>query len=240
MCTLSICLDFARKNTLVTMNRDEAREREQENEPGFHWNNDTYAPQDPVGGGTWIAANSDGYYAALLNAYGESNYKPKNPQSRGQIIPYLLNSTDPLSFIDTMDLSPYPGFKLVVGYRLQQPQLLSWDGQKIIRKKFHGFHDSHLFFQTSSSIEQDNIINLRVNRFNHWAKSGQVLTSDNIPDFHVDTQPDSSSAILMSRPQSVTKSVTSISIGDDITMSYFAVKSNKVSLTKSYSFHGKK
>lgn len=240
MCTLSVCLDFEKNSALVTMNRDESRSRDSENEPDYYWNDDIFGPQDSVGGGTWFAVNNRGHYAALLNAYGEANYSPTSPQSRGEIIPVILPKKNPIEHIQKMDLSPYPGFKLVIGHQTEKPVLFSWDGSKLQQKKFHATYKDRLFFHTSSSVDQSKVIDLRVDRFNHWAQSTQSLSRDLIPSFHHDTLPDSSSAILMSRPKSVTKSITSAEINNEIKMRYLAIKSSKVSLIKSYSFHGRK
>lgn len=58
------------------MNRDESRLRLQEKAPDFHWNDDIIGPEDGEEGGTWISTNLSGYYAALLNAYGDTVYTP--------------------------------------------------------------------------------------------------------------------------------------------------------------------
>jgi len=232
MCTLSICLDFEKNSALVTMNRDEARDREAEMQPHFHWGGNIYGPQDKTAGGTWIAMNENGYYAALLNAYGEVSYHPKNSKTRGEIIPLILAHEKPIKFFKQMDLSPYSGFKIIVGQQTSQPQLFEWNGKNLNQGDFHSTVDGQLFFHTSSSVNQDKIIDIRAARFNHWANCGQTMNGNGIPEFHMDTQPDSSSATLMSRVQSVTKSITSIHMNrESSAMNYFPIKSNKAHLT---------
>jgi hypothetical protein len=89
MCTVTIVRagDLLR----VACNRDELRQRPQAHAPfvtriGRHL---VLAPQDPQGGGTWIAANSAGLVFALLNAHPSSAGAPPKARSRGLIIPML-------------------------------------------------------------------------------------------------------------------------------------------------------
>jgi hypothetical protein len=50
------------------------------------------APQDPQGGGTWIAANSAGLVFVLLNAHPTTVPPPSALRSRGLVIPSLADA----------------------------------------------------------------------------------------------------------------------------------------------------
>ncbi|MCP4639282.1 MAG: NRDE family protein [bacterium] len=94
MCTVTVRQRSG--HLLVTMNRDEYVGRAGERLPaiqptrpeGEGW----VAPRDGAGGGTWIAVNTQGVAACLLNHYedgiqeGEARQRP----SRGTIIPELM------------------------------------------------------------------------------------------------------------------------------------------------------
>lgn len=91
MCTLTI----VRAGGLLRMacNRDEARQRMRAHPPFITVvrGRRVLTPQDPQGGGTWIAANSWGLVFAVLNAYDRrAAAQPQRP-SRGSIIPMVVD-----------------------------------------------------------------------------------------------------------------------------------------------------
>lgn len=97
MCTVSLVPAGSRLRLLC--NRDERHTRPSARPPtvtraGAHL---ALLPQDPLGGGTWIAANAAGLVFALLNRNGA----PGAPGlSRGRLIPELLECTSLDGVID--------------------------------------------------------------------------------------------------------------------------------------------
>lgn len=72
MCTVTVHRSANR--LLVTMNRDEARDRAPEVPPAIHHNDVNWlAPSDSARGGTWIGVNDRGVVACLLNGYVEGD-----------------------------------------------------------------------------------------------------------------------------------------------------------------------
>ena len=92
MCTVSI----VRMPGVVRVacNRDESRQRPHAHPPfitmmaGRH----VLTPQDPKGGGTWIAANGAGLVFALLNTHDRAPSESAFGPSRGTIIPRVAYS----------------------------------------------------------------------------------------------------------------------------------------------------
>jgi hypothetical protein len=91
MCTVTV----VRAGGVLRMacNRDERRERPQAHPPFITRAGalKLLTPQDPTGGGTWIAANSAGLVFTLLNAHSPRGTTGPVP-SRGLVIPALADA----------------------------------------------------------------------------------------------------------------------------------------------------
>ncbi len=130
----------SQEDIIIGFNRDEDPDRQHSN---YRENNTSIYPVDERSEGTWTGARKDGHYFALLNNDGLS---PKNPISRGTIIPALLNKNLEWGDIDIDFCKEYPPFQLfaVVG---REFYLKVWDGRKLEVRKIE---DSE-FLAVSSS-----------------------------------------------------------------------------------------
>jgi hypothetical protein len=124
MCTLTIVR--AGGTLRVACNRDESRMRPPAHPPfisvsrGRQW----LAPQDPLRGGTWIAANGAGLVFAILNAHHAAAARsphdvstPDEQPSRGTIVPALIDcgSMSEVAWrLEEIDGEAFPPCRLLV------------------------------------------------------------------------------------------------------------------------------
>lgn len=224
MCTLSLI----RKGDGIRlfMNRDERHDRAPELSPRLlSPQNHVVGPLDPVSGGTWIAFNEHGYWGCLLNGYFESDQSQSNAMgcvSRGEILPKLLTQVDPLVAVESLDASRYLSFRLLVGIQ-DRFRLLQWDGKTFGDTQFHLNYEDQAYLLSSSSWQQDKVIELRKIQFRRWLQHASY-TSNGIPSFHFSKQPNPLSAPMMLRSYSGTKSITSMDVtGKKVIMGYQTV-----------------
>jgi len=121
----------------VVMNRDELRTREEALAPqwrelgGGDGGMRAIWPTDPVGGGTWIAANSAGMVLCLLNLNLEPKPElPKGLISRGQIIPRFVQAESAGQLLEAVrgaDLTKFAPFRLVVAPRATEDEAVVWE-----------------------------------------------------------------------------------------------------------------
>ena len=126
MCTVSWLHESDRYQLLC--NRDEQRSRVAAHPPRIDSCDGVrfIAPYDPVGGGTWIAANEFGVTLCLLNANGV-----RKPNSRGQVIPQLIsekNTGDLRDRLEALDLGSTSPFTLVFTSPRNEPAIAHWNG----------------------------------------------------------------------------------------------------------------
>lgn len=218
MCSVTILQDGSKLT--VTMNRDETLERPVETSPHLWKSSNILAPLDTKSAGTWIGANQDGMWACLLNGYLTEERAIDKPESRGKLIPDLLNSDMAFQFIDKKDLSRTPSFRLLVGNNIDICEYF-WDG-KSLSKDSRKLQDIEFF--TSSSLEQDKVAIYRRAEFDKWKNNGAKLSANNIPEINLFHEKDNKEyGVLMQRSYSETKSITQITIDKNkpVTMSYW-------------------
>lgn len=134
MCTVTI-IPLDDGGVRLVTNRDELRGRAAALAPelrvGVAPGIDAAWPTDPEGGGTWVAATSEGLLLTLLNAnLDEPPEAPSDRVSRGTIIPRLLGCESPGEAVDragAMGLGRFVPFHLVVADRTTIADL-RWDG----------------------------------------------------------------------------------------------------------------
>lgn len=220
MCTLSL---FRSDNGYrIFMNRDERHDRAPESPPQIiSAHKGITGPIDPVSGGTWIAYNAHGYWGALLNGYTpRPDNIPPSSKSRGGIIIDLLSADDPLSAMQALDPHPYENFRLVIGND-KTHLMMRWDGVSYKEADFIATHNDEIFFTTSSSWQQDVVMDIRKELFESWL-GNNTDDVNSIPSFHYSTEPDLKSSPLMYRSYSATKSITAMNVcADETTMSYW-------------------
>ena len=206
---------------LVTMNRDERRDRP-DGEPPFHWGRpDMLAPRDPEAGGTWIGVRPDGVWACLLNAYlTEAEELPiPEPQSRGRIIPSLLASDDPAALLRAIEFERTHGFRLWLGGPEGVLEFL-WDQRRLQETPIQ---DDQWAFVTSSLYEREVVLKARGEAYEKWRGEGAPFADNGLPALHLERYGlEPTHAMLMARPMSKTRSITQIEIaGDTIAMRHW-------------------
>lgn len=211
MCTLSIFRHHTGYH--IYMNRDERHDRTDGKPPQTLMHKyDVTGPLDPVSAGTWIAFNKNGYWGCMLNGYYEDASKINVPKkTRGKILLNLLNTENPLKAAEDFNPNDYLSFRLVIG-SLTEHKLFIWTGEKYGQSDFLSQYKDQAFFLSSSSLDQDDIIQIRKKKFDAWAKNTDEKAYAKIPDFHFSKTPAPEQAPMMMRSYSGTKSVTAMHI----------------------------
>ncbi|MEL7534241.1 MAG: NRDE family protein [Bacteroidota bacterium] len=118
MCTILFAWQQDEQYPLVlAANRDEFYERPTQR---VHWWEDqpqVYAGRDLKGGGTWMGANKNGYWAALTN-YREVEGFLSDAPSRGPLVAdFLAQSPDPQEYLSSIlpHAQNFNGFNLLLG-----------------------------------------------------------------------------------------------------------------------------
>ncbi|MCC6153238.1 MAG: NRDE family protein [Candidatus Hydrogenedentes bacterium] len=215
MCTVTVHRSTDR--LLVTMNRDEARDRAPELPPAIYQSDVSWlAPSDSARGGTWIGVNNRGVVACLLNGYveGDSFLREKNTEgkSRGAIIPWLmaLGSAHVIRDAAMTNFDPhrFMSFSLLVADQ-QTLDAYHWRGGDELAHESH--RDEWSFF-SSSSWKTEEVIAWRRRAFDDW-REGDCATIGALPTLHV-LHPDGKHewSPLMDRERTCTRSITQIEI----------------------------
>lgn len=208
MCTVTVRRD--ERGQLVTMNRDEARNRAPESPPmlaetstGPAW----IAPRDGASGGTWMGVNALGLVACLLNRYVDATPAAPGAASRGEIVPGLL-AQGTLKAARTwlehaVDPARYAPFTLVL-VDAEASVVAGWDGRAIEWSALA----APWAMVTSSLFDSEQVLAWRTEAFAAWRAAGAPFEGA-LPAFHL-LQPagEAFCAPLMSRPVSCTRSIT--------------------------------
>ena len=73
---------------------------------------DVFGGRDAVAGGSWLAINRGGRFAAVTNLRGAM----PGTRSRGELVrSFVMSEADPLAFARSLDLPSYAGFHLIAG-----------------------------------------------------------------------------------------------------------------------------
>lgn len=130
MCTLSIV--HTNDSTIITSNRDDAVHRSQVKlrkiKVGIYF---IYYLEDPIKKGTWLAFNSIGKVAVLLNGCNEKHkIQAHHTESRGKIpIDFLKMNVSLSDFVKIYSFQNYEPFTLVV-WQQKSINELKWNGEK--------------------------------------------------------------------------------------------------------------
>ena len=207
MCTVSI---FAQKErTLITMNRDERRTREEASEPRH--GEESFYPIDAQSGGTWCALHGRGYALTLLNRY-QTEYQHSGTDSRGMIIPELLQLSDfseVIAYLNPPNLYRFSPFDLLL---IKREQLFhfSWDGEVCKRSEISLADGPQMF--TSSSERTAEVIAYRAGLFDKFCTENPAPeSSDLLEKLHcVCDAVKPRDGILVDRPEVHSKSICQI------------------------------
>lgn len=128
MCTLSL-VRF-NNQTIITSNRDDSVNRNSTEIKKINFNNlDIYYPKDQQTNGTWLAFDSTGNVAVLLNGCDKKHQKQMHhTKSRGILpIDFLKKSISLDLFKKSLDFYPFEPFTLVI-LKNQTLEALKWNG----------------------------------------------------------------------------------------------------------------
>jgi hypothetical protein len=223
MCSLSFLIFPDR--TVLTMNRDEARDRAEEPELfGPVGAARAVHPKDVRAGGSWFGANQFGLAMALLNRY-QDPHDCQRPISRGVLIPALLQARSVSAIRGILDegsqfdLSRLHPFDLAICSK-DEVLLLSWNGRE---KSWQRFGES--IFLSSSAVRTEEVIAHRQQIFKGWLQQSGLTSSKAartvLCDLHLAQAPDPMVAIRMARPHSHTKSVCQYVLDTTSTLRYW-------------------
>ena len=224
---------------VLTMNRDERRERD---EAGIHLgqvNEVKYCyPVDAQAGGTWVGLNNHGVAMALLNQYQAPTIK--NARSRGRIIAEILTLGDITTIyaaMQTLDTELFNAFDCLLVSKTNAYQF-SWDranyrSQPVCYKNG--------FMLTSSSERLSEVQQHRQQRFTKWlhhSSSFQEIDRFHLRQHHEQARSD----VFMARKLTHTKSLVQIKTSDThCDLAYYkqsALRANtRLSQLKAESYH---
>lgn len=210
MCTLSIINNI--DEIIITMNRDEHRQRDEEN---YLINNNNNAdkinivyPVDSQAGGSWFGCNEKGVVLALLNRYQDP--VSENKLSRGGIITMLScagNLEQVVNCFGTLQLERYNPFDLFIISNYGKIRC-SWNGRL---STIEEINSNSGYIHSSSFVDREKTLLWRQNYFNQWmSKVGNEKLNEKYILKSIHLQQDKknlSRSILMSREHSHTKSI---------------------------------
>jgi uncharacterized protein with NRDE domain len=181
MCTVTFIP--TENGVILTSNRDEKIMRSFALPPEKYFSKDCTLvyPKDTMANGTWICLNENGNAAVLLNgAFYRHHSIPPYRKSRGLILLDIIDSNNPLSYFDEIDLSGIEPFTIVL-YANSLLHELRWDGvEKYINMKDVSLR--HIW--CSATLYDENVIQLRNSWFKLWNAKNVVPTMDTILNFH--------------------------------------------------------
>lgn len=203
---------------LLTMNRDERRERAAEQPPramrGGSGRPAWAAPFDGESGGTWIGVNERGVAACLLNGYAPADAElvgRRDVPSRGSIIPRILEDPTgegPARLGATLDFSAYPSFTLLLVTK-EGGEVLRWSHGGTIERETVG---PGWTFLTSSSWNEPEVSRWRRRAFDDWLASGAPM-EHGVPAVHVLAPAgEEGRAAFMTRERSATRSIAQVRV----------------------------
>lgn len=213
MCTVTITPVDGQ--TVITMNRDELIEREEDAPLLHHLSYEVHAwyPVDAVSEGTWFGVNNYGLVLSILNRYQENN--PQALVSRGKIIPYLLVNKDIMSCLkslEKMHLHHFMPFTLLL---VQGDMLIKvvWNGVEMSQ---YANSYSKPFLITSSSIELESVTAWRKRAFDNFLFMNKHLNPQLLMNFHTSGAKDNLSySVNMTREGRHTKSITQVVLAQE-------------------------
>lgn len=215
MCTVTI--HRASDRLLVTMNRDERRDRAPERPPELHRGDICWlAPSDSERGGTWMAVNERGVVACIMNGYlaGEGPAPPTtaNARSRGEIVPWLMpcgDATDMRRALEHgFDPERYPSFTLMLADS-NTIHSFAWRGSGALE---HETHNAEWNVFSSSSWRTQEVVAWRTRAFEDWLANGCAMRGA-LPALHLLQPGDRREwSPLMDREKTCTRSITQIEV----------------------------
>jgi uncharacterized protein with NRDE domain len=228
MCTVSVVAGVicnGQRWLRVACNRDELRTRPAALPPERRQVGDCRAllPIDPASGGTWIAATSAGLGFVLLNVNSGVEDVYAGKQSRGLIIPKLLDVADldnAIRRVATIDAQRFAPFRLVLVSQWELAEFL-WDGAAAQLLRREALKAAAFF--TSSGLGDSLVDGARRRVFERYLVRA-TPTREWQDALHRHYWPDRPElSICMRRADARTVSFTTFEIGPDgVTLDYHA------------------
>ena len=166
------------------------------------------APEDPDGGGTWLAVNEKGLTLALLNRWHEQGERLDSQRSRGGLIPSLIDcgtAAEARFSLEGMSLDCFRPFTLVL--LGEEDVVMAWDGASLLEEP----GECPL---TSSSFRFEEVRRAR--------KEAYAGAADDLATFHAGGGSCASAyTVRMNRPDAQTWSRSVIRLGQDIFWTYY-------------------
>ncbi len=217
MCTVSWETEAA--GLVLRFNRDEQRSRPVARPPLLHLRGGVrfLAPTDPLGGGTWLAANDFGLTICLLNHYAADPPAVgcgAPPPSRGLLVLDLADSSgcaEVFQRLHSRGKLPHRPFQLLAVEGDGLARAAVWDGEKLGGLEV----SSHLL--TTSSFRSEHVAGIRRKRWNELGP--QPGRGDRFHAWREDSDP--AVSVLMGREDARTVSRTTVAVSHDlISMAY--------------------
>lgn len=183
---------------IITSNRDEHTGRANAAAPDFYVDNSKKIifPKDPKAGGTWFAASESGTVAVLLNgAFRAHVASPPYRKSRGLILLEIIESDDPHSCFNLIDLDNIEPFTVIL-YQAMQLYELRWDGNKKYEQLLPATENQ---IWSSSTLYTDAVIKTRETLFDKFIRSGKNIKAESVIDFHADNNNDAENGFIIDR-----------------------------------------
>lgn len=166
-------------------------------------NNNFLAPQDPLGGGTWLGVNETETVVILLNGGFVNHVRQKQyKHSRGLIVTALLASTMPIIEWELLSLQDIEPFSLVVWSDRLLFHMV-WDGQQKFRFKLDATKP-HIF--SSSTLYDENAKKNRHILFQNWLLKNPSISKNDLLHFF-NSIPDRENGFIINRMEK-TKTVS--------------------------------
>jgi len=139
MCTIAILFDVADAPLVIAANRDELYARP--TRPPERLASGVVGGVDVLAGGTWLAVNARGFFAAVTN---KSTLEPPPPglRSRGIVVRELASARDPDAYVAALEPRAYASMNLAWGDArgVTVAYLRREDGTKELERVARGVH----------------------------------------------------------------------------------------------------
>ncbi|GAA5025622.1 hypothetical protein GCM10011506_10410 [Marivirga lumbricoides] len=185
MCTLTY-LPLENQQFIITTNRDESPDRGLVTFPVYRHieGKNIIFPQDPKGGGSWVATSDNGISACLLNGAFEPHVpQPEYKISRGIILLEAIECIKPDEFFKNYNFEGVEPFTIVVFFHDPELTLLEfrWDG---INKHLKEFDASKPHIWASAQLYTKQAIKNRQKWFGEWLSKNHNFSVKEIREFH--------------------------------------------------------
>ncbi|MBY0481383.1 MAG: NRDE family protein [Chitinophagaceae bacterium] len=239
MCTVSFIP--TPNGIFLSSNRDEHKTRGTAIKPRSYTSESLSVlyPKDAKAGGTWIALNSFGDAAVLLNgAFQKHTPAIAYRKSRGLIFLEIISGNNPKARFDAIDLNEIEPFTLILfseGILYE----LRWDS---FRKYQQLLNTSHPHIWSSSTLYDAATINKREQWFEEWLSKNLEPTLDQILMFHkFGGEGDRNIDIRMNRNNELfTVSITSIELNRGKGLMHYQDLINQDQSKQEIDFHSSK